>query len=198
MARCGASAVAMAALLLLIAAATPALAQPASVTISGVTFGGNGCSWSNSEYSYSSNSKTITFIFGGMVATTDGGLEDRRKVCQISMSISYPDGWTYTLGQVTGRGFADIAKGSQGIYETHFYFSGQTGTPRVSRILPGKFVDSFEFTDDFSTSVWSQCNNTPNLNIKSVVRVEGSQAVMALDSSDTKFQLVYYFDWKEC
>ncbi|GBG66787.1 hypothetical protein CBR_g68775 [Chara braunii] len=192
------STVIMAALLLLIAAATPALAQPPSVSINWVTFGGTGCSWSNSNYVYSSDSKTITFIFGGMVATTDGVLADKRKACQISMSVNYPDGWSYTLGQVTGRGFADVAAGSKGVYETQFYFSGQTGTPSVSRTLTGKYVDSFEFTDYFTTSVWSQCNNTPNLNIKSVVRVEGSKAVMALDSSDTKFQLVYYFNWKQC
>ncbi|GBG68166.1 hypothetical protein CBR_g2717 [Chara braunii] len=198
MARSACAAVAMAALLLLIAAAAPARAQPSSVTVNWVTYGGNGCSYSNTQYVLSPDWKTLTFLFGGMVATTDEGLANKRKACQMSISLNYPDGWSCTLGQVTGRGFADIAKDSKGIYETHFYFSGQTGTPSVTRKLKGELVANFEHTDSFSTQVWSQCNNVPNLNIKVVVRVEGKKAVIALDSADTNFELIYYLNWKEC
>ncbi|GBG71793.1 hypothetical protein CBR_g9202 [Chara braunii] len=171
---------------------------PPKVSIRGLTFAGTGCSWSDSNYAFSNNYQTVTFIFGGLVATTDSGLAGRRKFCQLSFYLDYPNGWSFTLGQVTGRGFASIGKGSKGVYETQFYFSGQTGTPTVRRTIYGKQEGNFEFTDKFLTFVYSQCNSAPNLNIKSVVRVEGKKAVIGLDSSDTKFQLKFACIWKKC
>ncbi|GBG81873.1 hypothetical protein CBR_g34057 [Chara braunii] len=191
--------VVLAAVLLLIAAAVLASAQtPTEVTIGWVTYAGNGCNYDNTNWVLSNDYKTVTFMFGGMVATTDGSLADKRKSCQMSFSVNYPDGWSVSIGQATGRGFADIAENSDGIYETHYYFSGQTGTAMVERKIKGPKVGSFEFTDDFLTLVWSECNNAPNLNIKTVVRVEGQKAVMALDSQDTKFQLIFNLQWRQC
>eukprot|EP00244_Chara_vulgaris_P001088 TRINITY_DN1171_c0_g1_i8.p2 TRINITY_DN1171_c0_g1~~TRINITY_DN1171_c0_g1_i8.p2 ORF type:complete len:197 (-),score=38.44 TRINITY_DN1171_c0_g1_i8:437-1027(-) len=183
---------------LLMMVALPASAQPSEVTISYVNYQGTGCKWQNTNYALSNDYKTVTFMFGGMVATTDGGLADKRKTCQMSFNINYPDGWSFSLGQATGRGFADIAKHSHGIYESHYYFSGQTGTAIIERKIKGPKVGSFEFTDDFLTIVWSECNKAPNLNIKTVVRVEGKKAVMALDSHDTKFQLIFNLQWRKC
>ncbi|GBG66721.1 hypothetical protein CBR_g68705 [Chara braunii] len=185
--------------LLLVVVAVQASAQaPPEVTISYVNYAGSGCNYQNTNYVLSNDYKTVTFMFGGMVATTDGSLADKRKSCQMSFNMIYPDGWSFSIGQATGRGFADIAKDSAGIYESHYYFSGQTGTARIERKIGGPKVGSFEFTDDFLTFVWSECNNAPNLNIKTVVRVEGAKAVMALDSHDTKFQLIFNLQWRQC
>ncbi|GBG68168.1 hypothetical protein CBR_g2719 [Chara braunii] len=188
----------VAAVVLTMIAALPASAQPPEVTINSVVYAGSGCNYENSNWVLSNDFKTLTFMFGGMVATTDGSLADKRKHCQLSFYLNYPDGWSVSLGQATGRGFADIAKKSKGFYETHYYFSGQPGTAKVERTIKGPQVGSFEFTDDFVTVVWSECNNAPNLNIKTVVRVEGTKAVMALDSHDTKFQLIFNCKWKAC
>ncbi|GBG66769.1 hypothetical protein CBR_g68755 [Chara braunii] len=185
--------------LLLVVVVVQASAQaPPEVTISYVNYAGSGCNYQNTNYVLSNDYKTVTFMFGGMVATTDGSLADKRKHCQMSFNMIYPDGWSVSIGQATGRGFADIAKDSTGIYESHYYFSGQTGTATIERKIGGPQVGSFEFTDDFLTFVWSECNNAPNLNIKTVVRVEGAKAVMALDSQDTKFQLIFNLQWRQC
>ncbi|GBG71799.1 hypothetical protein CBR_g9208 [Chara braunii] len=183
---------------LLVMVALPTRAQPTEVTISYVTYQGSGCNYENTNWVLSNDYKTVTFMFGGMVATTDAGLAGQRKACQMSFNMVYPDGWSVSLGKATGRGFADIAKKSKGIYESQYYFSGQTGTASLARIIPGPQTGNFEFTDVFLTSVWSQCNNAPNLNIKVVVRVEGKKAVMALDSQDTKFQMIFNLQWKKC
>eukprot|EP00244_Chara_vulgaris_P001087 TRINITY_DN1171_c0_g1_i7.p2 TRINITY_DN1171_c0_g1~~TRINITY_DN1171_c0_g1_i7.p2 ORF type:complete len:198 (-),score=32.12 TRINITY_DN1171_c0_g1_i7:437-1030(-) len=188
----------LAAVLLMIVAVHANAHTPPEVTISWVNYAGSGCSYENTNYAISNDYKTVTFMFGGMVATTDEGLNGKRKTCQMSLNMVYPDGWSVSLGQATGRGFADIAKHSHGIYESHYYFSGQTGTAIIERKIKGPKVGSFEFTDDFLTIVWSECNKAPNLNIKTVVRVEGKKAVMALDSHDTKFQLIFNLQWRKC
>ncbi|GBG87636.1 hypothetical protein CBR_g45789 [Chara braunii] len=182
----------------ILSVATPALAGPPKVTISSVAYGGSGCSWSDSTYVLSPDYTVLTFIFGNLIATTDAGLLGQRKTCQISLSLDYPPSWSVTLGSVTGRGFTDIAKDSKGVYETQFYFSGQTGTPTITRTFAGPRTGNFEVTDKFLTVVYSQCNDTPNLNIKHVVRVEGSKAVVGLDSSDSKFKLLFSLLWKKC
>ncbi|GBG71805.1 hypothetical protein CBR_g9214 [Chara braunii] len=185
--------------LLLVGVAVQASAQaPPEVTISYVSYQGSGCNYENTNYVLSNDYKMVTFIFGGMVATTDGSLADMRKSCQMSFYMNYPDGWTVSIGQATARWFADIAQYSAGIYEIHYYLSGQTGTARIERKIQGRYTGSFEFTDDFLTLVWSECNNTPNLNIKVVVRVEGKKAVMAFDSVDCKPVLILNLQWKKC
>ncbi|GBG71774.1 hypothetical protein CBR_g9183 [Chara braunii] len=171
---------------------------PPEVTISYVTYMGSGCKYDNTNWVLSNDYKTVTFIFGGMVASTDASLAEKRKACQMSFNMIYPDGWSVSLGQATGRGFAEIGEESAGIYESHYYFSGQTGTAMIERKIQGAFTGSFEFTDYFLTLVWSECNNAPNLNIKVVVRVDGKKATMALDSADTKFQLIFNLQWKRC
>ncbi|GBG81877.1 hypothetical protein CBR_g34061 [Chara braunii] len=187
--------VVLAAVVLMIAAAVQANAQtPTEVTIGYVTYAGNGCNYDNTNWVLSNDYKTVSFMFGGMVGTTDGSLADKRKFCQMSFSMSYPDGWSVSIGQATGRGFGDIPKDSEVIYETHYYFSGQTGTAMVERKIKGPMVGSFEYTDDFRTLVWSECNNAPKLNIKTVVR----PGVMAVDSQDSKFQLIFHFGWRQC
>eukprot|EP00244_Chara_vulgaris_P008352 TRINITY_DN3267_c0_g1_i2.p1 TRINITY_DN3267_c0_g1~~TRINITY_DN3267_c0_g1_i2.p1 ORF type:complete len:202 (-),score=35.19 TRINITY_DN3267_c0_g1_i2:783-1388(-) len=192
---------ALAALLLIAATALPASAHhhcPAKVTISSVNYAGTGCNWENTNYVLSPDYTTVTFMFGGMVATTDGGLAEKRKFCQISLGMDYPKGWSFTLGQATGRGYADIGSGSTGIYETHYYFSGETGTAKVKRVISGPTKEDYEFTDYFVTLVWSKCNNVPNLNIKTVVIAEGRKAAMMLDSIDSKFKLLFAIRWKRC
>ncbi|GBG68037.1 hypothetical protein CBR_g1157 [Chara braunii] len=189
--------VVLAAVLLMITAVQASAQTPTEVTIGYVTYAGNGCNYDN-NYVLSNDYKTITFIFDGMVATTDGSLANKREHCQMSFSMNYPDGWSVSIGQATGRGLADIAKNSEGIYETHYYFSRQTGTAMVERKMKVPKVGSFEFTEDFLTLVWSECNNAPNLNIKTVVRLEGTKAMMALDSEDTQFQLIYNLQWRQC
>ncbi|GBG81880.1 hypothetical protein CBR_g34064 [Chara braunii] len=187
--------VVLAAVLLMIAAAVQVSAQtPTEVTIGYVTYAGNGCNSDNTNWVLSNDYKTVTFILGGMVATKDGSLADKRKACQMSLSMNYTDGWSVSIGQATARGFADIPKNSEGIYETHYYFSGQTGTAMAERKIKGPMVGSFEFTDDFLPLVWSKCNNAADLNIKTVV----TSGVVALDFQDTKFQLIYNLRWRQC
>uniref|UniRef100_A0A388LFU6 NADH:ubiquinone oxidoreductase intermediate-associated protein 30 domain-containing protein n=1 Tax=Chara braunii TaxID=69332 RepID=A0A388LFU6_CHABU len=189
---------ALAAVLLIAAASSTSAFCPPKVTIDSVTYGGTGCNWQNTNYVFSPDYSTVTFIFGGMVATTDGGLANTRKFCQLSFALKYPKGWIFTLGKATGRGFAAIGKHSLGVYESSYYFSGQTGTCTISRKFYGPQSKSFEATDNFLTMVWSQCNGVPNLNIKTVVRVQGGKAAMFLDSHDTKFRLAFGILWKKC
>ncbi|GBG93030.1 hypothetical protein CBR_g58935 [Chara braunii] len=189
---------ALAAVLLIAAASTASADCPPKVTIDYVTYAGTGCNWGNTNYVISPDYSTVTFIFGGMVATTDAGLAEKRKFCQLSFALKYPDGWIFTLGKATGRGFAAIGANSLGVYESSYYFSGQTGTPTISRTFYGPQSRSFEATDRFATFVWSQRNSVPNLNIKTVVRVQGRKAAMFLDSQDTKFRLAFAILWKRC
>ncbi|GBG66688.1 hypothetical protein CBR_g68672 [Chara braunii] len=190
----------MAALLLVavVCVAVPARAQPPLVTIDSVTFTGSGCNWGNTNYVLSNDYKVLTVMFGGMIATTDSGLAGKRKNCQISLGLKYPDGFSFTLGKVTGRGFADIGNSSTGTYQTSYYISGQTGTSYATRTIQGKFTGNYEFTDILPRIIWSNCNNAPNLNINSEVRVDGKKAVMTLDSSDQKFKLLFSIDWLAC
>ncbi|GBG88440.1 hypothetical protein CBR_g47140 [Chara braunii] len=186
-----ASQVVLAGVLLMLAAGVQASAQtPPEVTIDSITYGGSGCGFDDTDYALSNDYKTVNFTFDGMVATTDG---DRKKACQISFALNYPDGWSFSVGQATANVHFDIVKNSVGIYRTVCYFSGQSGTTMIERKIEGPRVGSLEITEDFQTPLWSDCNSKPNLNMKLEVGVEGEKAVMGLD----KFHHVNLL-WRQC
>ncbi|GBG79069.1 hypothetical protein CBR_g28784 [Chara braunii] len=191
---------ALTALLLLAASARPAraLGRQPEVPITSVTYGGTGCSWDNTNYVLSPDYRSVTFIFGGMLVTTDGSFADRKKFCQVSLGLDFPDGWCTTVPKVTGRGFADVERGSKIIYEFVYYLSGQPGTAKVQRTIKGPAKRIVEFREHFSPIVRSQSNGAVNLNVKILATAEGSKATNIGDSDDDKFRLGLSFKWKRC
>eukprot|EP00244_Chara_vulgaris_P013175 TRINITY_DN734_c0_g1_i1.p1 TRINITY_DN734_c0_g1~~TRINITY_DN734_c0_g1_i1.p1 ORF type:complete len:198 (-),score=28.98 TRINITY_DN734_c0_g1_i1:512-1105(-) len=188
-------------LVTILSAADVAFGQPPKVTIEYVTFQGSGCNWDNTNYDYSSDSTVVTFLFGGMTATTDSGVAGKRKNCVMSFKLSYPNGWSVSMAKVTGRGYAKLDDGVTGAYQASYHFSGQTGTARCKHEATGPMDSNFEYTSRFTDVVWSQCNSAPNFNLNVEVRVDGppdAEGLVTVDTVDNKFKLLCYLEWNKC
>jgi hypothetical protein len=89
--------------------------------------------------------------------------------------------------------------------KTSYYFTGSQGTASIERDIWGPAVKDYEVTDqtEFSTLVWSKCNTSIPLNIKSEVRVDtserkGSNGEITVDSVDGKVQFIAGIQWRRC
>eukprot|EP00244_Chara_vulgaris_P008748 TRINITY_DN3535_c0_g1_i1.p1 TRINITY_DN3535_c0_g1~~TRINITY_DN3535_c0_g1_i1.p1 ORF type:complete len:225 (+),score=30.26 TRINITY_DN3535_c0_g1_i1:84-677(+) len=188
-------------LLTILSAAVTAFGEAPDFKLESVTFLGSGCNWTNSDYAISNHGKVVTFMFGGMVATTDSGLMGKRKNCVISFGLKYPKGWSFTVTKVTGRGYADLDGGVTGTYQTSHFVSGQRGTGYLTRVVEGPLEADYEFTDYIEDGIWTECGSTPNTNLNVEVRVDGpsgANGLMTVDTVDHKFKLLYFFSWRRC
>ncbi|GBG88245.1 hypothetical protein CBR_g46812 [Chara braunii] len=195
-------------LLGLLQLAVPGLAQSppsGTVKITKFTYSGSGCPRGSAEGVVSSDGQTLTLIFSKYTVSTPGSTSNRRKNCQVGVTLMYPTGFTFTLGTVTFRGYAQFEQGVKGTLAAAYYFSGIQGTVRVSRNLPPPVEGNFEFTDQFVTFVYQPCDRQPlMLNLNSEARVmpppspSKSAGLITVDSQDLSLRQLFRLRWKKC
>ncbi|GBG91410.1 hypothetical protein CBR_g52297 [Chara braunii] len=170
-------------LLGLLQLAVPGLAQTppsGTVKIKSFKYAGSGCPPGSFQGVVSDDVQTLTVIFSS--DTSDSGPE--RRSCQLSVGLTYPAGFAFTLESVTFRG---SFQGSASVTTT-YYFSGIPGTGRVQRSLPPPVEGNFEFTEQFSTLIHPECGSeSVTLNIHTI-----------LYNSITVSAQIFGLGWTEC
>ncbi|GBG77856.1 hypothetical protein CBR_g25787 [Chara braunii] len=189
--------------------AVPGLAQSppsGTVKIQGFTYGGTGCPPGSAAGAISADGKALTLIFSNYTVLTLGNPADRRKNCQVAVNLSYPVGFTFTLGAVTFRGYASFEEGVTGALAAAYYMSGVPGTVRVLHNLPPPANGDFEITDQFALFLFAQCGeSTVMLNINSEARVvaplppnNNKKGLITVDTQDLKLEQQFGLRWKSC
>eukprot|EP00244_Chara_vulgaris_P001786 TRINITY_DN1293_c0_g3_i2.p1 TRINITY_DN1293_c0_g3~~TRINITY_DN1293_c0_g3_i2.p1 ORF type:complete len:211 (-),score=12.59 TRINITY_DN1293_c0_g3_i2:485-1096(-) len=186
----------------------PGLAEnPPSDTVKIVrfTYAGSGCPPGTAEGIISADGAALTVIFSKYTASTPGSPADRRKNCQVNAELSYPTGFTFTLGTVTFRGYAQLEEGVNGTLAASYYLTGSPGTVRTNRYLPSPSENNFEYTDEFATFIYQPCDRPPvALNINSEARVvpplppPNRAGLITVDSQDLKLTQLFLLRWKKC
>ncbi|GBG81145.1 hypothetical protein CBR_g31821 [Chara braunii] len=178
-------------LLGLLQLAVPGLAQsPPSgmVKIDSFTYSGSGCPPGSSGGVVSSDATTFTVVFDKYTAFSPESAADRRKNCQLSIGLTYPAGFVFTLESVTFRG---NSKGGEGSLAASYYFPGIPETVRLQRKLPPPTEGNFELTEKFLTFIYSPCGTeSVKLYINFEARVRGGSITVA----SVDFRLL----WKKC
>eukprot|EP00244_Chara_vulgaris_P011481 TRINITY_DN569_c0_g1_i1.p1 TRINITY_DN569_c0_g1~~TRINITY_DN569_c0_g1_i1.p1 ORF type:complete len:210 (+),score=12.30 TRINITY_DN569_c0_g1_i1:143-772(+) len=185
-----------------------AVSPPAdSVSIASVNWNGDGCLPDTATATISDDGKALTVIYSNFRAVTDAGLPGRRKYCIVSVELKYPKGFSFSLFEITMRGYAKLDEAVTGTVSTRYYFSGQQGSSHSTKHFVGGangFDDNFEVSDAFVNPQFVGCNTVRNLNINTEVRVKPGnfqpprQGLVTLDSTDMKVSQLFYLSWKEC
>eukprot|EP00244_Chara_vulgaris_P013477 TRINITY_DN7716_c0_g1_i1.p1 TRINITY_DN7716_c0_g1~~TRINITY_DN7716_c0_g1_i1.p1 ORF type:complete len:202 (+),score=24.43 TRINITY_DN7716_c0_g1_i1:261-866(+) len=174
-----------------------------TVSIAHVSYNGNGCPSGSTEVILSSDLQSLTAIYSQYTAYTPGPVANRRRYCTVSVGLKYPTGFTFAVGTVTYRGFAQLDKGVVGTLAASYYFAGTTETAKTFRKLPSPFNNNFEFSDKFLTAVYTPCGLTAprNLVLKSEVRVVPKakmSGLVTVDSQDLSLKQIFRLNWKNC
>lgn len=127
-----------------------------------------------------------------------------RKFCNIALAMEYPVGWQYTVVAMQTDGFAKIAEGAKGIFQSSYEFRGQENRQKLeTKTLPEGYEGDYEVKAEIDNekTVWSTCDSRIPLNIKSTIWLSGSEAtdsVMTVDVQSGLLSQTYEIKWKKC
>jgi hypothetical protein len=180
--------------------------DPREVYINNIVHAGSGCPANSVAGDISEDGKAFTLLFDTYAAEAGPGIarSENRKFCQLTVNLHVPQGWSYTLIDVSYKGFASLDRGTQGIQTSSYYFQGATGRQAtLSSTLRGSFSNDYQINDRLALDalVWSPCGVNRALNIKSAVQVRATgtqQALMTIDSIDGELSHIYGISWKRC
>ena len=124
--------------------------NPNEVTIRNITYGGTGCPSNTVAASVSPDAKAFTLFFDQFVAQGGPGTtaRDSYKVCNLSIDLRFPAGWTYSLVGVDYRGFAQLDPGVTGQQRSEYWIQGVSGRsiPLRSDIF-GPYANDYRYSD---------------------------------------------------
>jgi len=181
--------------------------NPREVTIRNITHGGSGCPSGTVSSSVSDDAKAFTLFFDNFVASGGRGTTsaDSYKVCNLSIDLRFPQGWSYSIVGVDYRGFAQLDAGVTGQQRSEYWIQG-AGTRRIpmrSDIF-GPYANDYLYQDRLGVTavVWSPCGATRALNVKASVAVVGANnsrsGLMTVDSIDGEVKHIYGIQWRRC
>jgi hypothetical protein len=180
--------------------------NPREVYVNNIIHAGTGCPANTVAGDISEDGKAFTLLFDMFAAEAGPGipLSSGRKFCQLTVNLHVPQGWTYTLADVTYKGFASLDRGTSGVETSTYYFQGAPSTNvTLTTNLRGAKNTDYEIKDTvpISSLVWAPCGVNRALNIKTSVQVRatrGLQALMTIDSIDGELIHKYGIRWARC
>ena len=183
-----------------------AVSSTEDVHIEGMTSAGNGCTSGSTATIISADRKAFTIIFDQFIAETGDGVapEEGKKYCRITLDLSVPQGWSYTLHEVTHRGFISIKEEAQATHRrTHWLgripFKGKHFRQRFD----GPFDSDYMLKDDFFLKILSfGCGRTKTMNIDVKIGLKSqdssSEGIITVDSIDGRLIGKKGVSWKRC
>ncbi|MEO6090910.1 MAG: DUF4360 domain-containing protein [Umezawaea sp.] len=193
-----------------VAPATTADSPPGDrITVTVVTVNGSGCPAGTTAVAPAADNTAFTVTYSDFLAQIGVGASptDFRKNCQLSLKVSYPQGFTYGVAQADYRGFASLMAGAKGTEKANYYFSGHAAGAAVTHTFNGPLSDYWQATDrtDVASIVYAPCGEQRILNVNTDLRVSAgtsdiskTTSFMAMDSTDGSVKTIFHLAWKKC
>jgi len=170
-----------------------------------VNYAGSGCPSDTIEPILSGDARTLTIIFEEYEAMIDAATSPVvSKFCNMNIPIHIPQGWQYSLIDVTHRGSATLDPGVKATFTERYYFSGQRGK-KVTRKTYGSYDDDYTFIDKFGIAsfVWSPCGRDVGLNLRSKIKLDNRRnrngfGLVDRESTDIDIKRTYSLSWRRC
>lgn len=189
------------------AGAALASETPEYVNIQAIAHGGTGCNQNTVGQTIAADRKSFTLLFDEFIVESGQGIsgKQKRKNCNISVSLEFPQGWTYSIVGFDYRGFADLDPGVSASLTSSYYFQGSEFSKSFDKTFDGQLTDDFIISDTFGVDavVWSDCKKSKPLNIETELYVNNPKrrskyGMMSIDSLDGKVGQQYHMQWKRC
>ena len=160
----------------------------------------------HSYYKQRESSNEGKLLFDNYIAEVGPGVSarEKRKNCQINVTLDFPHGWTFAIADVDYRGYASLERGVTGLQQAAYYFQGESQTGTLKTTLRGPVEKDFHIRDSLALSslVWAPCGAKRALNINSQIRLESHSrhavGLLTTDSVDGSVRTIYNLKWKRC
>lgn len=179
---------------------------PDYVEIKKIMHAGSGCPAGSVAENVSPDKQAFTLLFDSYIAEVGPGISarEKRKNCQISVVLDFPQGWTFTIADIDYRGYASLERGVTGVQKASYYFQGDAKTGSLETYFRGPLDKDYHIRDTLGVSalVWHPCGAKRALNINSQIRLDQERrnavGLLTTDSVDGVFTTVYNLKWKRC
>jgi Domain of unknown function (DUF4360) len=191
----------------------PAAVPPAgALAVDVVTVNGSGCPAGTATVVASSDSSTFVVTYSAYTAQVGVGAKptDIRKNCLLSLRITPPQGFTYTVTRVDYGGWAHLEAGASATAGASYYFQGSSATGYASHGLVGPLDGAWQAADTSDTPGLASLGSPPcgaqrNLNIDTELRVDAgtsnpdaTTSYVTMDTTRGGFHSVYHLAWQQC
>jgi hypothetical protein len=192
---------------MILGAAGSAMAQaPSGVSIRKLSFAGSGCPAGTISGKLASGFNAFTLFFSDFVAEVGPGIpvSQKRKNCMLSVDLSVPPGWSYSIAEVEYKGYVDLDRGVTAKQTSSYYFQGDLSTARLGTTMTGPKAATYRIKDilGIEAMVWSPCGATRALNINAQVLLNSSNrsayGMISLDRIRGSVEQIYGLRWKRC
>ncbi|PVH78394.1 hypothetical protein DL98DRAFT_351785, partial [Cadophora sp. DSE1049] len=115
------------------------------VFISNFTATGSGCRDGAAGLSFSIDRKTLSVSFDGYQAYLGPGVSasDRRPSCDLSINITHPAEFQYSVTQTTYHGYAVLDRIMTGVMQSIYYFTTSLDNTTTEARITGPIRDVF-------------------------------------------------------
>jgi len=189
-------------------AGTPASLDPSQITISSVSFSGNGCPQGSVSTSISTDRTVVTFGFDSFQTYIGTGtsVSDHTKNCQLHLNLKYPGGFDFTVVDAVYHGYAQLDSGVTGTFLSTYYFSqdaSATVTTQTTISGGGVWATGQVYTKDDSVPtasyIFSPCGANGILNINNRIALAGSgNGEITDDDATVAFTHEVHLQWFQC
>ncbi len=194
--------------LMALAVSGSAFAQaPDYVRVRSMTYNGSGCPINSVASNISPDRQAFTVLFSEYIAEVGPGVpfNQKRKNCQLVVSLDFPQGWSYSLATVDYRGYVALEPQVKGTQKSSYYFQGQGHTGTLQTVMFGPIDQNYQIRDTLGLGalVWSACGAQRALNINSQLILDNAanpsaHGLLTTDSIDFQTKLIYGIRWKRC
>ena len=153
--------------------AGPAMADGADIELGEPEYGGTGCPEGTVSAVLSHDKQTMTVLFDGYEAETDGDDTSAHASCNVAVPVQVPPGFAVSLLEIDYRGYAEIPFGARGSFRVEYFFAGMHA-PLSNTNIWGQYDDNFTIHDALSvaTPIWSECGTDVILRSNSTLKVD--------------------------
>jgi hypothetical protein len=183
--------------------ATPALAE--QVSIRSLVYAGSGCAprvgliGRLGGFDRNGFPQKLSLAFANYNARQGPGilLSERRRNCNLVLSLNLPGGWQYAIKSVRYQGFASLPPSVSALQQSAYEYPFVSGVATLESTLRGSFVARFQRDDSLLPRewVWSPCNRAMPLNLRTQIVLSGPRIRPAnLRASTHNYGLI----WRRC
>jgi len=186
-------------------------AAPSGVTISSVSFSGNGCPQNSVSTSISTDKTVVTFGFDSFQTYIGPGtsVSDHTKNCQLHLNLLYPSGFTFAVVDATYHGYAQLDSGVSGTFLSTYYFSqdaSATATTQTTITGGGVWANGQVYTKDdqvpTASFIWSPCGANGILNVNNRIALSSSSSSASGEVTDDDATISFthqvHLSWYHC
>ena len=167
-------------------------------------YGGNGCPQGSASVTLSPDNKQMSIIFDSFISEAGpaSGRTIDRKSCNISIPVTVPQGYSFSIINVDYRGFVALPHGAMARLQAEYFIASSRGPTFVKQFRGAQNTDYFfNNTLGLQAQVWSACGAEVNMRVNASMMLQNNtfqDALATVDTVDVGAGIIYQLQWRRC